>query len=258
MVATDTTISGSAGRISSASSRPAVSANATPKSTQMSSAMVEIVVERDERERRRSGSPPWSCRYDRRPTWVYTEHMSPAEHLSEALVRQMLGVAVEEARHGQSQGGIPIGAALFHEDGSLLGRGHNRRVQDGRPLHARRDGSLPGGRSSAALRRLRHGHDLVALLVLQRTAAPVRDRHGRDRRGHQLRRRSRLGGPSTAVGSSCSTTPNASTCWPASSHGTPNSGTRTSGCDRWPGRPAEVQSGGPKSRSPASPSPGTM
>ena len=40
MVATDTTISGWAGRISSASSRPAVSANATPMSTQMRSAMV--------------------------------------------------------------------------------------------------------------------------------------------------------------------------------------------------------------------------
>ncbi len=40
MVATDTTISGRAGRIRSASSRPAVSANETPMSTQMSSAMV--------------------------------------------------------------------------------------------------------------------------------------------------------------------------------------------------------------------------
>ncbi len=40
MVATDTTISGSAGRISSASSRPAVSAKDTPMSTQMRSAMV--------------------------------------------------------------------------------------------------------------------------------------------------------------------------------------------------------------------------
>ncbi len=39
MVATDTTISGRSGRINSASSRPAVSANATPRSTQMSSAM---------------------------------------------------------------------------------------------------------------------------------------------------------------------------------------------------------------------------
>jgi cytosine deaminase len=40
-------------------------------------------------------------------------------------------VALEEARLGQKEGGIPIGAALYHLDGTLLGRGHNRRVQDG-------------------------------------------------------------------------------------------------------------------------------
>jgi cytosine/creatinine deaminase len=46
---------------------------------------------------------------------------------------EMLAVAVEEAEHGRAEGGIPIGAALFAADGSLLGRGHNRRVQDGDP-----------------------------------------------------------------------------------------------------------------------------
>jgi cytosine/creatinine deaminase len=49
----------------------------------------------------------------------------------------MLNVAVEEARAGLAEGGIPIGAALFGRDGTLLGRGHNRRVQDGDPsMHA--------------------------------------------------------------------------------------------------------------------------
>lgn len=49
----------------------------------------------------------------------------------------MLAVAVEEARTGLAEGGIPIGAALFGPDGELLGRGHNRRVQDGDPsMHA--------------------------------------------------------------------------------------------------------------------------
>lgn len=43
----------------------------------------------------------------------------------------MLAVAVDEARTGLAEGGIPIGAALFDRDGTLLGRGHNRRVQDG-------------------------------------------------------------------------------------------------------------------------------
>ncbi|MGH3878178.1 MAG: nucleoside deaminase [Actinophytocola sp.] len=49
----------------------------------------------------------------------------------------VIGVAVEEARHGLAEGGIPIGAALLGPDGEVLGRGHNRRVQDGDPsMHA--------------------------------------------------------------------------------------------------------------------------
>ncbi|HEY8982405.1 MAG TPA: nucleoside deaminase [Streptomyces sp.] len=51
--------------------------------------------------------------------------------------RALLSVAVQEARAGLAEGGIPIGAALYGADGELLGRGHNRRVQDGDPsLHA--------------------------------------------------------------------------------------------------------------------------
>ena len=49
----------------------------------------------------------------------------------------MLDVAVEEARAGLAEGGVPIGAALYAADGTLLGRGHNRRVQDRDPsVHA--------------------------------------------------------------------------------------------------------------------------
>jgi cytosine deaminase len=49
----------------------------------------------------------------------------------------MLTVAIEEAEAGLAEGGIPIGAALFAADGTLLGRGHNRRVQDDDPsMHA--------------------------------------------------------------------------------------------------------------------------
>jgi creatinine deaminase len=47
--------------------------------------------------------------------------------------RDMLAVAVEEARLGLAEGGIPIGGALFGADGTVLGRGHNRRVQDDDP-----------------------------------------------------------------------------------------------------------------------------
>src|SRR5260370_26671123 len=45
----------------------------------------------------------------------------------------MLKTAVEEARVGLGEGGIPIGAALFESKGELLGRGHNRRAQQGDP-----------------------------------------------------------------------------------------------------------------------------
>lgn len=47
--------------------------------------------------------------------------------------QEMLAVAVEEARLGLAEGGVPVGGALFGADGSLLGRGHNRRVQDDDP-----------------------------------------------------------------------------------------------------------------------------
>jgi creatinine deaminase len=60
---------------------------------------------------------------------------------------EMLAVAAEEARAGLAEGGIPIGAALFTRAGRLLGRGHNRRVQQDDPsLHAETDAFRAGGR----------------------------------------------------------------------------------------------------------------
>ncbi|MFJ9914636.1 nucleoside deaminase [Actinacidiphila glaucinigra] len=48
--------------------------------------------------------------------------------------RTMLATAVAEARAGLAEGGVPIGAALYGPDGrTVLGRGRNRRVQDGDP-----------------------------------------------------------------------------------------------------------------------------
>jgi creatinine deaminase len=59
----------------------------------------------------------------------------------------MLGVAIGEARAGLAEGGIPIGAALFAADGSLLGSGHNRRVQDDDPsVHGETDAFRRAGR----------------------------------------------------------------------------------------------------------------
>ncbi|SEP69943.1 nucleoside deaminase [Microlunatus flavus] len=61
--------------------------------------------------------------------------------------RQLLAVALEEARAGLAEGGIPIGAALFDAEGTLLGRGHNRRVQDDDPsVHGETDAFRRAGR----------------------------------------------------------------------------------------------------------------
>jgi len=59
----------------------------------------------------------------------------------------MLAVAIAEARLGLAEGGIPIGAALFRSDGTLLGSGHNRRVQEGDPsIHGETDAFRKAGR----------------------------------------------------------------------------------------------------------------
>jgi cytosine/creatinine deaminase len=59
----------------------------------------------------------------------------------------LLDIAIEEARIGAAESGIPIGAALFDADGNLLGRGHNRRVQEGDPsIHGETDAFRKAGR----------------------------------------------------------------------------------------------------------------
>ncbi len=59
----------------------------------------------------------------------------------------MLQVAIEEAKLGLSEGGIPIGAAMFDSGGELLGRGHNRRVQQSDPsIHGETDAFRKAGR----------------------------------------------------------------------------------------------------------------
>jgi creatinine deaminase len=72
----------------------------------------------------------------------------------------MLAVALEEARLGMAEGGIPIGAALFDPAGRLLGRGHNRRVQDGDPsAHGETDAFRNAGRQ-------RSYHDTIMVTTL--------------------------------------------------------------------------------------------
>ena len=66
--------------------------------------------------------------------------------------QSMLEVAIAEAQRGLDEGGIPIGAALFHSNGQLLGCGHNRRVQEGDPSVTvrRMHSARPAGNATTA------------------------------------------------------------------------------------------------------------
>ncbi|HKV29317.1 MAG TPA: nucleoside deaminase [Candidatus Acidoferrales bacterium] len=67
--------------------------------------------------------------------------MNPQNYLA------FLKIAIAEARLGLTEGGIPIGAALFNYEGNLLGRGHNQRVQHSDPsVHAETDAFRKAGR----------------------------------------------------------------------------------------------------------------
>ena len=64
-----------------------------------------------------------------------------------------LQAAIEEARTGAAEGGIPIGSVLVH-DGRILGRGHNRRIQHGSAvLHGEMDALERAGRQPASVYR---------------------------------------------------------------------------------------------------------
>ena len=72
----------------------------------------------------------------------------------------MLAVALQQARKSLTEGGIPIGAAIFDAEGRLIGAGHNRRVQHGDPsMHAETDAFRNAGRQ-------RSYHDLTMVTTL--------------------------------------------------------------------------------------------
>lgn len=59
--------------------------------------------------------------------------------------------AIHEARQGLAEGGIPIGSVLVHR-GEIIGRGHNRRIQNGSPiLHGEMDALENAGRRTTAV-----------------------------------------------------------------------------------------------------------
>jgi len=60
---------------------------------------------------------------------------------------EMLEVAIAEARKGLAEGGVPVGAAIFNDEGKLLGSWRNRRVQNGDPsIHGETDAFRNAGR----------------------------------------------------------------------------------------------------------------
>jgi cytosine deaminase len=69
------------------------------------------------------------------------------------LMDPFFQAAIDEARTGAAEGGIPIGSVLVH-DGRILGRGHNRRIQKGSVvLHGEMDALERAGRQRAAVYR---------------------------------------------------------------------------------------------------------
>ena len=73
--------------------------------------------------------------------------MNQVDQQTQTKYSAMLEVAVEEARAGLAEGGIPIGAAIFRADGTLVSRGHNRRVQQDDPsIHGETDAFRRAGR----------------------------------------------------------------------------------------------------------------
>ncbi|QBG37285.1 nucleoside deaminase [Litorilituus sediminis] len=66
---------------------------------------------------------------------------------------KFMQAAIEEAKLGLAEGGIPIGSVLVHK-GKIIGRGHNKRVQTGSPtLHGEMDALENAGRQSASVYR---------------------------------------------------------------------------------------------------------
>lgn len=67
--------------------------------------------------------------------------------MDRAQAAAMLQTAIQEAKRGLAEGGIPIGAALYDSAGKLLGSGRNRRVQHGDPsAHGETDAFRNAGR----------------------------------------------------------------------------------------------------------------
>lgn len=66
---------------------------------------------------------------------------------------EFMQAAIDEAQKGMDEGGIPIGSVIVH-NGEIIGRGHNKRVQNGSPiLHGEMDAFENAGRQPASVYR---------------------------------------------------------------------------------------------------------
>lgn len=66
---------------------------------------------------------------------------------------EFMQAAIDEAKQGLAEGGIPIGSVIVH-NGKIIGRGHNRRVQKGSSiLHGEMDALENAGRQRASVYR---------------------------------------------------------------------------------------------------------
>jgi len=80
---------------------------------------------------------------------AYAQEMGVAV-TENGLYERMLEVAIDEARQGLAEGGIPVGAAVFTQAGELVSRGRNRRVQEGDPsIHGETDAFRRAGRQKS-------------------------------------------------------------------------------------------------------------
>ncbi|MBJ7880422.1 nucleoside deaminase [Gelidibacter salicanalis] len=73
------------------------------------------------------------------------------KHKNNMKPDKFLEAAIEEARKGYAEGGIPIGSVIMHNN-KIIGRGHNRRVQNGSAiLHGEMDALENAGRQPASV-----------------------------------------------------------------------------------------------------------
>jgi cytosine deaminase len=99
---------------------------------------------------------------------------------------RFMQAAIDEARKGLAEGGIPIGSVLVH-DGKIIGRGHNRRVQQGSAiLHGEMDALENAGRQPASVYRKPPLYHPVALCHVQRRDSAVWHKTGDHRRKHHF------------------------------------------------------------------------